>query len=90
VPPPVGGTPLLVRRVTESRRTDWADAFPNVLFTPAGGKIQIFYRGPQPVAEIRNEAGTSNDQARYGGVQVPLFFHNFESADLRFFDATFP
>ncbi len=90
VPPAGGGKPLLVRRVTESRRTDWADAFANDLFTPAGGKIQLYYRGPQPVAEVRNETGTSNDNVRYGGIQVPLFFHNFESGDFRFFSAVVP
>lgn len=86
-PPPAGGTPLLVRRVTENRRTDAADAFADELFTPAGGRITLDYRGPQPVAEI--QAGTSNN-VRYGAIQVPLFFHNFESGDLRFFSSVAP
>lgn len=86
-PPPGGGTPLLVRRVTESRRTDWADAFPDALYTPDGQKVELDYRGLQPVAEIR--AGTSAN-VRYGGIRVPFFFHNFESGDFRFFSGVVP
>lgn len=86
-PPSGGGTPLLVRRVTESRRTDWADAFPDTLYTPSGQKIELDYRGLEPVAEIH--AGTSAN-VRYGGIPIPIFFHNFESGDLRFFSTTSP
>jgi hypothetical protein len=87
VPTPGGGTPLLVRSVTETRRTDSADAFADGILTPAGGRIQIDYRGPQPVAEIQN--GTSNN-VRYGAIEVPIFFHDFESGDLRFFASSVP
>ena len=87
VPPVGGGTPLLVRRVTESRRTDWADAFADTIYEPDGAKVELDYRGPEPVAEI--QVGTSSN-VRYGGIRVPLFFHNFESGDLRFFSAVVP
>lgn len=86
-PPTGGGTALLVRRVTENRRTDWADAFPDTLYTPSGQKVELDYRGLEPVAEIRN--GTSSN-VRYGGIPIPIFFHNFESGDLRFFSLASP
>jgi hypothetical protein len=86
-PPPGGGTALLVHRVTESRRTDWADAFPQEIFTPDGQKVALDYRGLLPVAEIRSGTGPN---VRYGGLRVPFFFHDFESGDFRFFSSVAP
>jgi hypothetical protein len=86
-PPAPGGTSLLVHRVTENRRTDWADRFVRRLATPAGATIELDYRGPDPVAEMQSGVGS---QVRYGGIAVPIFFHDFESGDLRYFAAVVP
>ncbi len=76
-----GGEPMLVDRVTENRRTDWAGAFNDLVRTRGGTRIFHAFTRLQPVAELQFGTGS---EVRYGGVVVPILMDDFESGDLRY------
>ena len=72
---------------TESRSTLWADSFPTVIGTTVEGTqgvIEVVYDGLEPVAE----ADADTFSFRYGGIEVPIMFANFETNDLRYWSST--